>query len=91
MLPSELSQDSVMKLSSFGPYHDLIEHTKHRCALIGFTENIVIGINFMELDCHLSKDGEVIIAHDADLERMCGSQHQGKMLKNLNFAELPKM
>lgn len=59
--------------------------------LEAFSHAESLGINFMELDCHLSKDGEVIIAHDADLERMCGSQHQGKMLKDLNFAELPKM
>ena len=31
------------------------------------------GINLQELDCHLTKDGEVVIAHDADLERMCGT------------------
>jgi len=31
-----------------------------------------LGMNLMELDCHLTKDGEVVVAHDADLERMCG-------------------
>ena len=30
------------------------------------------GLNLMECDVHLSKDGEVVVAHDCDLERMCG-------------------
>ena len=46
-------------------------------------------MNLMELDCHLSLDGEVVIAHDADLERMCGEEFAGKMIKETNYADLP--
>ena len=43
----------------------------------------------MELDCHLSKDGEVVIAHDADLERMCGEEYVGQRIASTDFADLP--
>lgn len=36
------------------------------------------GMNLMECDVHLSRDGEVVVAHDADLERMCGPEFKGK-------------
>ena len=48
-------------------------------------------MNLMELDCHMTKDGEVVVAHDGDLERMCGEQHRGKKLAEYNFSELPPM
>lgn len=46
-------------------------------------------MNLMELDCHLTKDGEVVVAHDADLERMCGAQYGGQRISETNFADLP--
>ena len=45
----------------------------------------------MELDCHMTKDGEVVVAHDADLERMCGAQYRGKLIAECNYSELPPM
>ena len=48
-------------------------------------------MNLMELDVHMSLDGEVVIAHDADLERMCGEEHKGAKIKDMNYAELPPM
>ena len=45
----------------------------------------------MELDCHLTKDGEVVVAHDADLERMCGPQYRGQLLAEYNYLDLPPM
>ncbi len=44
----------------------------------------------MECDVHLSKDGEVVIAHDNTLERMCGSEYVGKQVADYNFTDLPK-
>ena len=43
----------------------------------------------MECDVHLSKDGEVVIAHDGDLERMCGAAYAGKKVHDYNFKDLP--
>ena len=47
------------------------------------------GMNLMECDVHLSKDGEVVIAHDADLERMCGPDYKGKFIHDYDFKDLP--
>ena len=33
-LPREISEDLVMKLSSFGSYHDLREQAENRCELV---------------------------------------------------------
>ena len=44
----------------------------------------------MECDVHLSKDGEVVVAHDNTLERMCGSEYTGKRVADFNFADLPQ-
>ena len=46
-------------------------------------------MNFLELDVHLSADGEVVIAHDAELGRMCGPDYQGRQLSSYNYSELP--
>ena len=39
---------------------------------------------------HLSKDGEVVVAHDNTLERMCGPEYLGKHVSDYNFLELPR-
>lgn len=44
----------------------------------------------MECDVHLSKDGEVVVAHDGTLERMCGVEYEGKRVSDFNFVDLPK-
>ena len=48
-------------------------------------------MNLMELDVHLSKDGKVIIVHDADLGRMCGDAYLGRNIEEYDFEELPPM
>lgn len=40
--------------------------------LASFRKAAEMGADYFELDCRLSKDGEVIILHDADLERVTG-------------------
>ena len=42
----------------------------------------------MELDVQLTLDDEVIVAHDGDLIRMCGSD---KLIQTVNYADLPPM
>jgi glycerophosphoryl diester phosphodiesterase len=37
--------------------------------LASFQEAIALGANYVELDVHLSKDGEVVVIHDATLNR----------------------
>ena len=55
-----------------------------------FKHAMSCGMNLMECDVHLSKDGQVVIAHDSTLERMCGTQFIGKKVSDYNFEDLPK-
>lgn len=55
-----------------------------------FDHAMALGLNLMECDVHLSKDGEVVVAHDGTLERMCGAEYVGKRVSDYNFADLPK-
>ena len=48
-------------------------------------------MNLLELDVHLTKDGEVVIQHDDTLERMCGPEYAGKKMTDYNYADLPPM
>ena len=40
--------------------------------IAAFKHAVSLDMNLLELDVHLSKDGEVVIAHDETLGRMCG-------------------
>lgn len=55
-----------------------------------FKNAIAKGMNLMECDVHLSKDGEVVVAHDNTLERMCGPEFAGKRVRDYDFKDLPK-
>ena len=33
---------------------------------------VEVGVDMLELDCHLTKDGEVVVCHDDDLRRVTG-------------------
>jgi glycerophosphoryl diester phosphodiesterase len=55
-----------------------------------FRHAMSLGLNLMECDVHLSKDGEVVVAHDSTLERMCGPEYAGKRVSDFNFADLPR-
>ena len=32
-----------------------------------------VGTDMLEIDCHLTKDGKVIVSHDSSLKRVCDS------------------
>ena len=59
--------------------------------LYAFRHAIDQGMNLMELDVHLSKDGLPVVVHDADLSRQCGEEYRGKTISQYNFADLPPM
>jgi glycerophosphoryl diester phosphodiesterase len=56
--------------------------------LLAFQEAIELGVEAIELDVQLSKDGEIIIFHDEELSRITG---QKGLLKDLTCAELRKL
>ena len=31
-----------------------------------------VGVDMLEIDCHITKDGEVVVSHDEDLTRVTG-------------------
>jgi len=33
---------------------------------------VEVGVDMLELDCHMTKDGEVVVCHDEDLTRVTG-------------------
>jgi glycerophosphoryl diester phosphodiesterase len=54
--------------------------------LSAFNHAISLGINLLECDVHLTKDGVVIVAHDSDLLRICGVPGN---ITDYEYADLP--
>ncbi len=50
--------------------HDLWENTPEN-SLAAFREAVQLGLA-IEIDIHLTADGQVVVFHDSDLHRMCG-------------------
>jgi len=55
--------------------------------LCGFKKAVELGIDGVELDVHLTKDGKLIVIHDVDLERLTGIKIP---IKQLTLKELKK-
>jgi len=56
-------------------------------SLSGFKKAVELGIDGVELDVHLTKDGKLVIIHDMDLKRLTGIKIP---VKQLTFKELKK-
>jgi glycerophosphoryl diester phosphodiesterase len=61
--------------------------------LEAFSKAIEMGADAIELDVHLAKDGEVVVAHDERLERVSNgtgyiNDHTLEELKSLDFSKL---
>lgn len=41
-----------------------------------------IGVDVFELDCHMTKDGKVVVAHDNNLSRLCGVE---RLISETNY------
>ncbi|GAH55304.1 unnamed protein product, partial [marine sediment metagenome] len=62
-------------------------------SLSGFKKAVELGIDGVELDVHLTKDGKLVVIHDMDLKRLTGlkisiKQLTFKELKEYNISEL---
>jgi glycerophosphoryl diester phosphodiesterase len=61
--------------------------------LEAFSKAVEYGADCIELDVHLSKDGEIVVAHDAQLDRVSNgtgyiNDHTLEELKSLDFSKL---
>ena len=56
-------------------------------SLSGFKKAIELGIDGVELDVHLTKDGKLVVIHDVDLKRLTGLKNP---IKQLTFEALKK-
>jgi len=56
-------------------------------SLSGFKKAAELGIDGVELDVHLTKDGKLIVVHDMDLKRLIGLKIP---IKQITFKELKK-
>jgi len=62
---SKLQAGSIMKIMG----HRGARNEKPENTLAGFKHIISLGLKCVELDIHLSRDGEIVVIHDATLER----------------------
>lgn len=55
--------------------------------MLAFEKAVEIGVDGIELDVHLTKDGEIVIIHDEDIRRTCDGEG---LVKDMTAEELRK-
>lgn len=76
-------RDYVTVIAHRGASADAPENT-----LAAFEESIRQGADYFELDCHLSKDGAVIVIHDATVDRTTDGAGR---VRDMTFEELRQL
>ena len=55
--------------------------------LESFRAAVASGVQYLEFDIHMTRDGEIVVAHDEHLKRMCGLD---RVISDMTYAELAK-
>jgi len=74
---------SVKLIGHRGGAGEGYENTGH-----AYNNAVNLGVGMLELDVHLTKDGEVVVAHDQNLSRLTGLKAN---IRDLKYSELPKI
>lgn len=53
--------------------------------IASFQAAIDLGVRYLETDVHMTRDGEIVVSHDGDLERICG---RPGVIKEMEYADL---
>jgi glycerophosphoryl diester phosphodiesterase len=59
--------------------------TRPENTLESFRAAVEAGVQYLEFDLHMTRDGEVVVAHDEHLRRMCGLDRR---IAEMSYAEL---
>jgi len=59
--------------------------TRPENTLESFAAAVAAGVEYLEFDLHMTNDGEVVVAHDEHLQRMCGLDRR---IAEMTYAEL---
>jgi glycerophosphoryl diester phosphodiesterase len=59
--------------------------TQPENTLESFRAAVASGVQYLEFDIHMTRDGEVVVAHDNHLARMCGLE---RTIPEMTYAEL---
>lgn len=60
------------------------EHIEN--TMTAFKHAVDVGTEMLEIDCHITKDGQVVVSHDSSLKRSCGQEGE---ISDFNYEELP--
>ena len=55
--------------------------------MVSFERAVRVGAIYLELDVHMTRDGEVVVSHDPSLTRTCG---RDVFIKDITWAELQR-
>ena len=55
--------------------------------MASFQAAVDAGARYLETDIHITRDGEIVVSHDGDLERMCG---RPGVISEMDYADIAK-
>ncbi len=53
--------------------------------MVSFQAAVDLGVDYLELDIHMTRDGEVVVTHDESLERTCG---RPGLIKEMDYSDV---